>query len=63
MSESVQNVSSMDLVENLLWWSFPSSFCSMKASAVGELNQGTGNYLRSFDVTEIMLLLKMLTDQ
>ena len=60
---SVQNVSGMDFIEILFWWSFPASFCSVRASAVGELNQGTVNHLRSSEVAEIRLLFKMLTDQ
>lgn len=57
------NVSSMDFVEILFLWSFPSSFSSVRTSAVSELNHGTVIHLRSFDVTEIRLLFKMLTDQ
>lgn len=63
MPNSVLNVSGMDFVEILFLWSYPSSFSSMRTSAVGELNHGTVIHLRSFDVTEIRLLFKMLTDQ
>lgn len=41
----------------------PSSFSSVRTSAVGELSRGTVIHLRSFDVTEIGLLFKMLSDQ
>lgn len=63
MPNSVLNVSGMDFVEILFLWSFPSSFSSLRTSAVSELNHDTIIHLRSFDVTEIRLLLKILTDQ
>ena len=61
--DSMQNVSDMDAVEILFWWFFPPTFCCVRASAVGELNQGTVNNLRSSGIAEIRLLFKMLTDQ
>lgn len=59
----VQNVSGMDFVEILFWWPSTPSFRSVRATAVGELNQGTVNDLRSSDAAEIRLLFKILTDK
>lgn len=56
-------MSGVEFVKILFSWSFPLSFCSVRASAVGELNQGAVNHLRSSDVAEIRLLFKLLTDQ
>lgn len=63
MPNSVLNVSGIDFVEIVFLWSFPSSFSSVRTSAVSELSHGTVIHLRSFDVTEIRLLFKILTEQ
>lgn len=63
MPDSGQNVSGVDSVEILFWWPFTPSSCSLRATAVAELNQGTINHLRSSDVAEIRLLFKIQTDK